>query len=250
MKQRFLVIIRYLVPLFILCLLSGIGFWAAKNSFLEVKEVDIVGHEDTFSTLAFLKKPRNLLFIFPQALTTEIKREFPVVRNVIIHKEFPNTLRIEIEERKPLFIMNEDQKQLLIDPDGVLMPNSSRFMEKNLIHVACGVHQSDRVRVTDSSLVSLFSLVAILQKDLPLSVTNVVCVDQYTAVMTIGKTNIKISLPIEKQAALTNSLQFLFKQFRIEGKYPYGIDLRFAKPVLTLEQEEVESSASDSTQAH
>ena len=232
--------------LVVIFLLIGVCFLILKSSFFKVREVYIVGNSDIFPSLAFFKKDRNLLLTSTVAFSKEIQKNYPMVQTVAIQKRFPNTLWIEIEEREPVFISTESEAPLFIDSAGFLVPTFERFKAKEPIRLSCTLEKIEGGRLTDNSLISLLSFVSQLKNDMLPPISHVVCKDSKNAALKIGTTTIKLSLPIQKQQILTNSLQFLFKQFRIEGKTPRTIDVRFTKPVLHFEQEQVASVSSES----
>lgn len=224
MKQIF-------IPFLVALVFIGVAIWVVRSSFFEVLEIQIIGNKDIFPETSFFVRKRNLLFLSTSSIAYEIQNAYPLVQKVAIKKQFPNTLKIDITEREPLFMYTTPETIYLLDHEGYVIPNLSRLQNKRYIYLICNTGIIE-TRLTDASLISLLEFTGKLIKNREFEVRELVCPEKNTAFIKTDQTKIKVMVPVAKPETLANTLQFLFKQFRIEGKYPDVVDLRFEKPVL------------------
>lgn len=65
--------------------------------------------------------PKNNFFLFPRGNFTElVKNEFELVRQVKFENKFPNTIKIETEERGAIVIWCSQEKCFLLDEQGII----------------------------------------------------------------------------------------------------------------------------------
>lgn len=64
------------------------------------------------------------------------------VKAARISKHFPNKIKIDIVERKPIAIIN-NKKQFLIDREAVILPNNDSFIESALIPMLSGFNPAN-----------------------------------------------------------------------------------------------------------
>lgn len=95
--------------LFLCLAIYGLFF----SSALEIKNIEVLGAQKTdpnaIRDLAFSKMQRvafvsgkNIFFVPSKNIETEIFSQFPYLKNVQIQKNFPNVLKIVLQERQPI----------------------------------------------------------------------------------------------------------------------------------------------------
>ncbi len=210
-----------------------------RSSLFTIDTVSIVAHPDIFSDLSLLTRKNNLIFISIQNLSRELLKN-PYIQSVKITKQFPSTLTISINERTPVAYLSQENSTRYVDHEGYIFNYLPRFSQLNLPQIYCeSVIETSRIE--HKGLVLALSVVAQLQAS-PLEVRTISCIDEKSVQFEING----VEVVIDDQTDATNlssSLLFLFKQFRIEGKQPKKVDMRFEKPVLIPDFEEKESSA-------
>ena len=89
--------------------------------------------------LKFIPK-NNFLFIFPSEIENLIKNDYKKVRSVSVQKKFPDSMSIDIDERKSLLVWCKDDSDcFLLDENGIAYSaadfNSPDLVQNNLLKV-------------------------------------------------------------------------------------------------------------------
>lgn len=232
MKRNSSRLSKFILPvLFILGVVLGFWFVVTSPIFL-VRTIVISGQPDIFSDLTFLNKKRNLILMSTKDVETDLQKN-QYVKVVQITKQYPETLFIQVNEREPLALLNQQNVIGLADREGFILPKLARFNKHDFAEIICEQIPGGAQKIEQLGVLQALALMDELQ-GANLKVKNIICTDETTATLTIDHTEILINnqTPVGRQAS---SLLFLLKQFRIEGKQPEKIDLRFDKPVLTPE---------------
>lgn len=80
---------------------------------------------------------KNWFFIPKEKLTQFLKEEYPIVREIKIKKEFPNSLILSLDEREPIFIVcsqNQGTPCFYIDKEGIAYQDAPKT-EGSLISI-------------------------------------------------------------------------------------------------------------------
>jgi len=110
-----------LVLLFFFILGSGLFF--LKASYFNIEKIEVNSQEKFKKRIIEIASSQKNFFLFNKnAVSKEIKKEFPEVQEVIINKKFPNLVYIEIKERKMfgIFCQEEIKNCFLMSEDGVI----------------------------------------------------------------------------------------------------------------------------------
>jgi cell division protein FtsQ len=93
-----------------------------ENPYFSVREIQVRGGEkisgNEIVTIAGLRQGMNIWKIDPADIETKIAKH-PWVRRVLVHREFPRRITIDVEERTPKAIVAV-RKLYYVDADGVL----------------------------------------------------------------------------------------------------------------------------------
>ncbi len=97
--------------------------WMITSPRFVLGEVKVVGHQilspETLVQFAGLKPGENIFEVDLEKIRRRIDSN-PWVRRSSVRKSPPNTLRIEIEERKPIALINKENG-VAVDPEGVIL---------------------------------------------------------------------------------------------------------------------------------
>ncbi len=162
----------------------------------------------------------------------KIKAKYPSIKEVKVTKIFPDTLAIDLIERKPIAKLVIQDKTMLVDQDGYLFTDNilkpDQFWE-----IRCPVVDIPENKLTDQTILHGLRVLANIPQTANIPIEHLDCVESNTYSVQLSETKVLISdkRPADEVAA---SLLFLVKQFRIDGRWPVLVDLRFAKPVLKM----------------
>ena len=110
--------------LFLLTMTSAVKWANYRKSFV-LTEVDISGYnileKKDYQVIVSEFKIESINNYKLREISNKIEKN-PFVKAVQVSRQFPNVIKINIVERKPLAIINLDEK-LMIDNDGFVLPN-------------------------------------------------------------------------------------------------------------------------------
>lgn len=245
MKRRIRIIIVFILPYILLAGVFTAVIKISTGPMFELKQVVVYGSVDIFSSTAFLRKYRNILFMDTQILEKQI-RENPYVRNVSVIKQYPNTLFLNIEERQPVVRIQQNEEIYYFDEDGYKLRPLLRYADKSYPRFNCVIVSDIKEdQINRAEILYLLKLTQIIRK-IGLPILEISCSGDKLS-LNIDGVIVYIS-PKQAVADVEASLLLLFKQFRIEGQRPYAIDLRFDKPVLLSEDIKQASSSTEAAQ--
>ncbi|MBL7159173.1 FtsQ-type POTRA domain-containing protein [Candidatus Microgenomates bacterium] len=210
------------------------GVYNLITNFFIVKTIKVIGLEE--KTLSGVEKlgDQNLLFLDKDKWEEEIEKENPILKEIEIEKEFPFQILIKIEKRKErAAIFNPNSSTvLLIDDEGVILRETDE--EKSLPIIIAGL-QNFKIgdRIKNNNVDFALGIILTLEESV-LGSKFEIDETRKTLKLTLSQdTVILIGLEKEKEKIIY-TLGVLAKKFKIEGKWPKKIDLRFEKPVLTF----------------
>jgi len=106
----------------ILIAAASLRDFIVENRYFSVREIQVRGGEkisgNEIVTIAGLRQGMNIWKIDPAEIETKIAKH-PWVRRVLVHREFPRRITIDVEERAPRAIVAV-RKLYYVDADGVL----------------------------------------------------------------------------------------------------------------------------------
>jgi cell division septal protein FtsQ len=134
------------VALLILITFGALFYLFFFFSFFQTKEIKISGNqkiktsdlEKEINPLTVKKfwniSTRSIFLISSSRIKTELLKNFPLIGSINIHKKFPDSLILEIEERKPVADFCLDSLCFLADQKGIIFENSDG-VSKNFIKI-------------------------------------------------------------------------------------------------------------------
>ncbi len=231
MRRRWILFSAYFLTYVVFAgLITWTVMYVTGPDFL-LHEVIITGHEDSISDLQIFRQ-QNLLFLDTRLLKQQLMTE-TLIKSADIRKIFPDKLSITIDERTPVVRLRSSDQTYLLDTEGVILPLLPRFAKLQLPEIGCQLLTVINGQGKDiPALKPLLAIISEINRQPQLQIVSLTCINAtyYSAVLDNGT---EILLDVGKDPTQTiASLLFLVKQFRIEGKWPQLLDLRFDKPVL------------------
>lgn len=117
--------IKFFLKLIVLVgLISGGIVFALTSPIFNIKDIKVLNNSqistDTIISLSELKYDENIFKFYSKNVIEKIK-ENPYIENVKIHRKFPNTIEIDIEERVPKYSVDYMGKYAYINNQGYLL---------------------------------------------------------------------------------------------------------------------------------
>jgi cell division protein FtsQ len=110
----------------------GLVYFLFFSSFFDVKKVKISGNEKVsreaieslvqeqiVNDFRFLKN-KNINLISLEEIDKALLENFPQIAKVSSKKDLPNTIEVQIEERKPALIFKQNENYFLSDKEGII----------------------------------------------------------------------------------------------------------------------------------
>ena len=185
---------RFLKPsILILFILTTLFYVVCFLNFFQIKQIKISGNqkvvkENLETTVQNLIEKKILFFpsksiflINSDKVKKQILITFPLISSIDFQKELPNSLILEIEERKPIAVFVQDDKSFFIDKQGVIFEEiseteSKRLKLKNLI-----LNESSSLgdQVIDATKISqIFDIESDLRNSLGIRTNEVIIVSE------------------------------------------------------------------------
>ncbi|MEE8437711.1 MAG: FtsQ-type POTRA domain-containing protein [Candidatus Neomarinimicrobiota bacterium] len=221
--------------------------WADYISLFKMGEIRITG-----ASILEKKAYQELLGPLGKANFNEIKindvrlllESNPFVRAARVSRLFPNTLSIEIAERRPIAILNMDPV-LLIDIDAVIMPDKDNYSQSAPLPVLSGFNQSKElyppglktysVKVKEAAIILKYVMEIYPELYKNLSEISINTKEEYELILANRPTRVKLG-----KQKIMEKIQIL-KQFELslEGVGQLTdyklVDMRYNRQVVTRE---------------
>lgn len=208
------------------------------NSF-NLKNLIIINKKTTFSGLSQLNGA-NILFLDLQKVSLNLLKLNSSFLTINLSKKYPNTLILEIVNRKPAAKIQAGNIYKYIDHEGILFTDDDTFSDLPLINIPeISIYKNQKADWR------VLKAIAFIDEGVSRSIK----IEQISGSDSDNVFTIKLSSGTEIMLPYTadigvkaSSLQLIILRFRIEGKNIDRIDFRFDKPVVTLSNGEKISS--------
>ena len=119
--------------------------WSNYRRIFDTNKITISGNiildkESYFEIIGEIKD-KQISEVSSKKLSKELENN-PFVKAARVSKQYPNSINIDIVERKPIAIIN-NKKQFLIDHEAVILPNSNSFIDTTLIPMLSGFNPAN-----------------------------------------------------------------------------------------------------------
>lgn len=204
------------------CFIASVsyGLYFLCSSLFSVRRIEIVGDRIGVQ-IDEGRMPRNLLFLPAEKIRADLLSAYPQLSDVKISRIFPHTLRLVFDRRSAVARYDSGAIQSSVAADGMILGPA--------------LPEDENLPLISAPDTSLFGpiLHAILAFR-PLGHLEKVTVldDGNSLDIHFSDTDIVISVNSDTGPA-ADTLQTLLSGFRMKGKVPARIDLRFQKPVLS-----------------
>ncbi len=202
---------------------------------LLIKNIEVTTDYDIKSNPQLLKilegvKGQNLLSLDSDKLAQTIIKQDIKIKDAEVQKKIPGTLLIYIQKRQALAVIPFQGDFFLVDKDGLILSQEKETPNLPVVTLNLGLQNLKVGSSIDSKEKSIFHILDSLKgKEKVVSLL----VGEDLELQLEGGTLVFLPRNDESQAEI-NSLQILMTRFRIEGRLPLKIDLRFDKPVVTF----------------
>ncbi|MGH7856697.1 MAG: cell division protein FtsQ/DivIB, partial [Candidatus Binatia bacterium] len=114
------------VPALLLGAALGVARWAAHHPYFRLRTVAVEGARDPEAVVAWAKVRHDVSLWSIDPESTEIRLlSHPRIRSASVRREFPDRLRVKVEERLPLAVLLLDDP-LFVDAEGRVFPPFAR----------------------------------------------------------------------------------------------------------------------------
>jgi len=164
----------------------------------------------------------------------QIKNSYPHIREVEIEKKLPNKVLLQIKDREEFASLNRDDKSWFIfDKEGFFLKMVYE-KPKNLPEIFSyhsGLNLSVGQKIDKKEILISLKILKSLKDSFIL--LEKIIVDKREIITLFLTNDVVASLSAQKNTPnQVDSLQFILRQSKIEGRLPLFIDLRFDKPVI------------------
>ncbi len=173
---------------------------------------------------------KNILTLNTAQLAEDIKKQDIKIKEVTIQKKIPGQLLLKIIKRQEIAAISQGSEFLLMDKEGLVIGQKKEIGNLPLVNLNFGLQNLQVGSSIDNNNKIIFFILDWLNgKEKVVSVSKI---DQELEIKLAEGT--LIFFPWEDSEEKLASLQLLLTRFRIEGRQPVKIDLRFDKPVVTF----------------
>lgn len=201
------------------------------NSAFSLQTVEVVGKEITIEINKNLLHT-NLLFIPIEAVRKQLLKEYVLLSDVEIQKKYPHTIRLIPHLRLPIARVQTHDRIVQIDRDGWVVGDEHNPMSTGLPLIDFDIGEVYvGMQTKDTRVLSSISFLIYIPEDM--RIDRITKFD--TASFRVTSDTIDIYIPqLSDMKKIAATLQTLRTGFRIKGKLPATVDLRFDKPVVTF----------------
>lgn len=179
-------------------------------------------------------KGQSIFLANTTEISQKIKNKILTVKEVEIKKRLPDRVLIEIIPRQPFVALTKDEKTyFLIDEDGFVYQKVLTKPKNLALIIIDGFEASFYLgqRMEDEVLVKSLSFIKGLKKSF-IVFKQIVLSENGTITLFLNEPIIASFSAKKNILSQVDSLQFILRQSKIEGKIPALIDFRFNKPVV------------------
>lgn len=203
------------------------GAYVVLTSVFRLRTIEYVGQAAVIE-IDESRIPGNVLFFPADKIRKTLLADHPELKDVLLFKRFPNTLRIEPIFREPVIVLSTGDRMVLVDREQVVVGYATGTERYPVVRLPVSVEKKGQ-RLNDPRV---GTAIALLAATAPLvRFTEVTEIDSQSLSFRGDGTEIFITQNADL-AKVTATLQTLIEGFRIKGTLPKIIDLRFSKPII------------------
>ncbi|MCK4520376.1 FtsQ-type POTRA domain-containing protein [Candidatus Parcubacteria bacterium] len=125
------------IGILVLAIVVLLSYFLFFHSFFKIDKIEISGNEKlkTEQIENLIEKNKNIFLFNTEKNKNKILENFPEVVEIYIEKDFPRSIKIQVEERKPVAVFCQNQEYFFIDKKGIVYEkaeSNSMLKIKNL----------------------------------------------------------------------------------------------------------------------
>jgi len=214
----------------VILIISVCGFFSwSINRIFTIRNIEVSG-EGIHVEVEENSFPKNLLFFPVDTLTAQILKNYPLVGSVKLQKKYPGTLVITAVPREPFAVAGVGGEMYLLDKVGVVLEQYPTNIGLPAIHIAMPKAQAG-ITISDPAISA--AIIFLRETASFATISDIITFDSSA----LRAQTESMSIVFAQQSdipVITRTLQMMISGFRIKGKLPATIDLRFDKPVVTF----------------
>lgn len=222
----------FFIPIFISLF---IGFYLfLRSEPLLIKNIVVTTDYDIAANSELVRilentRNQNIFWLNDKTISEQIKATDPKIKEVLIQKKFPGKILVEIKSRQALAAIAVADKFFLVDKEGLVFDEKKEIGGLPILNLGLqNISVGSRI---DNRYKSIFlTLEALRGKD---KISRILAAEEELKIEIEGGTLVLFPLQNEVETKV-NALQTILDRFRIEGKRPSKIDLRFEKPIVSF----------------
>ncbi len=208
-------------------------------SYTKIQKIIVIGNINNIRGLNILDNQR-LLFIKNEEITKQLTKINPAIKNIFIEKKYPDTLVLQVEERKAFVQAVSNGYKIYYDKEGIPIEYTNVSFSLPLINAKMLNLRKDRK--TDWRIMKAIKITEDFGK-LNINIEDITILDNESNFIVKLVQDGKVIIPYNDDPAnIAASLQIIIHRFRIEGKFIEKVDFRFEKPIVSLSNGEKISS--------
>lgn len=233
------------ISLFILILIGGLLYLLFFSSFFQIKEIEISGNEKVLTvdlqntiyssaTRNFLVFSTKSIFLFPSnQIKEELSEKFPQIDQFILKRKLPDSLVLEIQERRATAVFCKETDCFFIDEKGILFEEILEEVPLELIIIKSEIEKSINLGeeiIREENLQRILKIRTKIEKNLKIDIKEVILSFEKLTVLIGEGWEIYFDISGDIEWQLIELSLVLEKQIPLEkrGELEY-IDLKFTK---------------------
>lgn len=171
----------------------------------------------------------NLLFLPADRLRKELFSNYPLLQQVTFEKKYPSTLIVHLTKKAPFAVLHSGSNYYAVDEEGSIVGVLSEKGNYPLIDIELGIW-SIGSQIHDTRLTNALQFIKATKSFFPIHHIS----EHDSSSLTAEGEDTNIFIPQKGEIlGKATTLQVIIEGFRIKGKLPTVIDLRFDKPIIT-----------------
>lgn len=229
-------------------LLVGICLKIIFGSDFRVNTIYIEGDPEKNTDFSAFDKLNNIFLVSTEKISRAFLEKNPLTKSITITKKYPHSLYIKINYRQAKYYAYLYSEKILFDESGTVISFLSNPDQIKMTEINCNLEgKITDMKIGDGNLIKILNISESIKRIRDLSINYILCQDKDKYLIRINGIQFIFKPDIDPNI-ITGSLQVLFKQFKIEGKIPKVVDLRFSKPVLTYDDVNGDNTGTAATQ--
>ena len=117
LKNRF-----FWVGFLFLIIITLVCYFLFFHSFFKIDKIEIFGNEKlkTEQIESLIEKDQNIFLFNIDKNKKKILENFPEITELLLEKDFPRSIKIQVEERKPVAVFCQNEEYFFIDKKGIV----------------------------------------------------------------------------------------------------------------------------------